>query len=461
MTFAALSTEGLQRLKNIYTEQFTFKIGSDNYTIPKFFAAFLSPKVCEMLRTDFKRDSLNIEPFNHKSNCFNLLINLTYGHTISITEENFDEILYYAEELQNGEIVKYCMKFLANEEILYDSISLDTIIRSLRAKILNGNDIDVEIEYLAENFYNINLSEISSLGPEILNKIFMSKKFTKFDYDKMFEFFMNLSMKHGPRYYILFNNISFRDISHDNFVEFLCFMNRSDLSDEVWNSVKSRIVSPPRNFAKGKNTESFVSNTTIPTMSDDEHLTTDLNTMSDICQLQIQSEDSQSLPLILEFRESEPLKGVLNYLHKNCFTVKPSSKNTGYATTLVKPQGQKKNFWTQDEENSWIRIDLKKHKLMIKSYSLHGRVDIDEYQLQTWKLQGFNEMKQWEDLDVHENQPLPFKKTVTFHIENKDKKQTTYFMAFKLIQTGVNTSGTNDLVISRIELFGQLELNKH
>ena len=461
MTFAALSTEGLQRLKYIYTEQFTFRIGSNDYTIPKLFAAFLSPKVCEMLRNDFNKDSLNIEPFNHKSNCFNLLISLTYGQAIAITDENYDEILYYADKLQNGELVKYCMRFLSSSDASFDSTSLDTVLRSLKAKIQSGTDIDIEIGYLAENFYNINLAEISSFGPEVLNKIFVNKKFTKFDYDKMFEFFMNLSMKHGPKYYILFNNISFRDISHDNFVEFLRFMNRSDLSDEVWNSVKNRIVAPPGNFTKSKNTASFISNVTLPTMSDDEHLTTDLNTISDICQLPAHIDDCQNLPLLLECKESEPLNGVLSYLQKNCFTVKPSSKNTGYATTLVKPQGPKKNFWTQDEENSWIRIDLKRHKLMIKSYSLHGRIDYDQYQLQTWKLQGFNEMKQWEDIDSHENQPLLFKKTVTFHLENKDRKQTKYFMAFKLIQTGVNTSGTNDLVISRIELFGQLAPNKH
>jgi hypothetical protein len=58
----SLSAKGLANLPhNVYENDFTFGVGDDRYKCPSFVAAFLSPRLCSLQRSDATLHEFAIE----------------------------------------------------------------------------------------------------------------------------------------------------------------------------------------------------------------------------------------------------------------------------------------------------------------------------------------------------------------------------------------------------------------
>jgi hypothetical protein len=92
-----LSAKGLAKLpQNVYENDFTFIVGDDRYKCPSFVAAFLSPRVCSLQRTDGTLHEFIIET-KDPNQLFESIVGLGEGRsmTVSATNSSFVRSICY------------------------------------------------------------------------------------------------------------------------------------------------------------------------------------------------------------------------------------------------------------------------------------------------------------------------------------------------------------------------------
>ncbi|EAY15311.1 hypothetical protein TVAG_394550 [Trichomonas vaginalis G3] len=108
------------------------------------------------------------------------------------------------------------------------------------------------------------------------------------------------------------------------------------------------------------------------------------------------------------------------------------------------------HFFTKGEPNLWVKADLKGYKLKPKSYILQSTCEGDYHLLRSWKLEGIKEDGTSIVLD---NQNYEFKQS---EIKEFPLQTNDYFVAFKITQTGKNSSDQDYFRISVFDFKGKL-----
>jgi hypothetical protein len=138
--------------------------------------------------------------------------------------------------------------------------------------------------------------------------------------------------------------------------------------------------------------------------------------------------------------------------HTKRITVMASSIEKGDPTELVGIVPTE--LWTKDVPASWFCIDLGRNRSVVPTYyTLRHGGNYKADSLRTWDFQGSTDGVQWSLLLRHTNdQSLngPFA-TCSWPI-----KASVGYRYFRILQTGHNSSNHNFLVISGIELYGEL-----
>ncbi|EAY10984.1 hypothetical protein TVAG_446860 [Trichomonas vaginalis G3] len=107
------------------------------------------------------------------------------------------------------------------------------------------------------------------------------------------------------------------------------------------------------------------------------------------------------------------------------------------------------DFHTQNSENSWIRADLKGYKLKPNSYILLSTYS-DSRLLRYWRLEGIKEDGSTVVLD---NKDYAFK---TMETKKFPLQTNNYFVAFKIIHTGKNQTGSYEINVQVFDFKGEL-----
>ena len=420
--------------------------------IPRCIAVFLSPRVFSIIKQNATNTELELQTPDDDE-MFEQLIQLGYGKQIYINDENRNSLLSFGKELENKELVDACM----NVKGLYASPSAMTLknaIPSLKSKVTVGANITNDINFVADHFFEFDQKELYVLDHHTLKRILSHPSLSIRNENTLFNFVFDLVSVKGRTYQPLFEFIHFEDIGVEEMSRFVNAFNASSLSEPVWRSIGRRLTAEQSHVS--------VAQSPIPRKKSKERKTSaPLLTHEDITEDAPPSDIDESPPtpkkgrkIIATYSPSQnhPFKGVLSSMQnlKGKVAISASSKNTGFLSKLIK-NGNMTNFWTHNEPDSWIRIDFKKASLVPTSYALAGRCDHDFNQMQSWVFEVLSQ-KSWIVLDEHHEQPLSTKKAYSFKLP----EQTNAYKSFRIRQIGPNTYGDNDLVLSRIELFGQL-----
>lgn len=154
----------------------------------------------------------------------------------------------------------------------------------------------------------------------------------------------------------------------------------------------------------------------------------------------------------------------LNPHDQGYVTVTMSSTATGAASWLVDRAGGQ-NVHTSTIANSWIAIDLGVNNRLIPNYyTLRLRGQYNGHAIRNWKFQGCNNAASnsvadlsaatWTDLDVRVND------TTMADIADSWGRYTvsgatTGYRWLRILQTGVESSGTHYLILGEFEFYGQ------
>ena len=449
-----LSSQNLSFIERLVTiETFTFKTNKKRYLIPRCIAVFLSPKVFSIIKQNATNTELELKT-RDDDDVFEQIIQLGYGKQIYINDDNRKSLLSFAQELENKELIDAC----TNIKGLYSSpssLTLKNAIPSLKSKITFGANVTNDINFVADHFFEFDQKDLYTLDHHTLKRILSHPSLSIRNENTLFNFVFDLVSVKGRTYQPLFEFIHFEDIGVEEIARFVNAFNASSLSEPVWRSIGRRLTAEQSHLSVPP------SPSPIPRKKSKERkTTTPLLTHEDITEDAPNSDQDEAVPTPKKGRKviatynlgSDPFKGVLSSMQnlKGKVAISASSKNTGFLSKLVK-HGNMTNFWTHNEPDSWIRIDFKKNSLVPTCYSLAGRCDHDFNQMQSWVFEVLSQ-KTWIVLDEHKEQPLITKKPFTFKLP----EQSNAYKSFRIRQTGPNTYGDNDLVLSRIELFGTL-----
>lgn len=111
-------------------------------------------------------------------------------------------------------------------------------------------------------------------------------------------------------------------------------------------------------------------------------------------------------------------------------------------------------YYSANVVNESITVTLVNNTINLTHYSIRTRNDQNNNQLRSWKLQGSNNNSTYVDLDIKTNNTtiVGINTWHTFPIPS-----STFYKYIKLINTGVDSSGSNFfLCIGGLEFYGQL-----
>ena len=130
-----------------------------------------------------------------------------------------------------------------------------------------------------------------------------------------------------------------------------------------------------------------------------------------------------------------------------------SSTGSGSLESLVDRQNSE--FYTESNSEYWVKIKLPgTAKLNCNYYLIKTRSASSNYYPRNWKLQGSNNDSTWIDLDIQSNNTTLNSNSQWLSIALNCGVSYNYF---KLLTTGINSSGSYHFVLGEIELYGAYE----
>ena len=156
----------------------------------------------------------------------------------------------------------------------------------------------------------------------------------------------------------------------------------------------------------------------------------------------------------VEYNDDDPLNGMLRKENENENVLLEASSRQEFVYTILKALPYI-YFYTNDEQNSWIKASFKNKKLFIISkYMIRGQnrpYSGGWCHLQTWKLEGQLPHGNWILLDTQSNQDISESKIKLYKINYNEP-----ICAVRLTQTGKSTSNNDNLLINQFEIFGKV-----
>lgn len=441
-----LSSAGLSYVERLSSvEYFTFIAGGSKYVVPRALAVFLSPKVFKIVKDNATNLTLTLKTSDNNK-VFDDIIKLASGSQIYINEKNIDTLFSFAKELENTELMEICHK--KNHELVFKSpITLENAIRTIRSKIKAKMNIDNDISFIAERFFDFTPKSLHSLDPDTLYRIISDENLQIRTESKLFAFIYNIVRDCGESYFRLYDLVRFNELSDSEMKLFVDSCNITNINETIWKSICSRFSKTSNSSLRSPKREKLA----VPVILPHDDLTVEVPITEEITQLPKSPKKKKSS----ESHEYKPSKddilsgGIFGSIPvlKGKVALSSSSKNTGFISLLLK-NGNNTNFWTHNEPNSWIRIDFKTIHVKITGYTLQGRCDHDYNQMQSWVLEVMVN-KHWVAIDTVSGKALN-KSPMYFPCAKNDYEVKTV----RIRQTGPNTYGDDDLVLSRMELFG-------
>lgn len=169
------------------------------------------------------------------------------------------------------------------------------------------------------------------------------------------------------------------------------------------------------------------------------------------------------IPILYE--EKGEFKGIINYLKKNSkgdieneISVTSSSTfSTSYdPRNILIYYDKAKRFLSEDNENFWICIDFKEHRVIPTNYTIKTfELSQNSAHPKSWIIEASNDNDNWDVIDERNNCPFLNGRNFihTFIINNQNLKSYRYI---RMRQTKPNWTESIYLMISCIEFFGTL-----
>jgi hypothetical protein len=416
-----LSSKGLAQLPaNCYENDFTLIAGGQAHHCPCWAADFISPRISRLRSADATIREFRIE-VNDCSDAIESLLSFRegIGLEIEVNDSTCDIYLAIATELWNVELFD-----LICETRGCDFEKVIAELRLVEASSCGISGFESLVERCSCSISEVPRSSLSKMSVDLLHSILSHDSLKLPSKDWLYEFVKAQLTRHDC-YSTLLELIRYEYLSIDSICDFVRLISESFdlLTYPIWLSLIRRLT-----------------------------LSVSPNQINDrVNQVFVASEGGE-------------LNGIFSFLTRECggnihdrgiVAVSASSQHySDYPVQVIFDFKTKfSGFATKNEDNSWICIEFKQHRIKPTHYSIRTRADSDTQHPRTWVLEGVGDAGDWFPLDCQtSNSELSGPNCVrTFSIGSPREVRSV-----RLRQTGPNSSNCNHLILKSIELFGEL-----
>jgi hypothetical protein len=404
----------LSYAKVLYPNDFAIIAGNHKYRCSKILAAFLSPRISQLISTDIMIDRFVLHVDDSKFR-FKEVLNLANGKSIPITAANFDYLLQIAEILDNQEM------FAQLQQHRPSAIDSVTVIRDALAKLSEGSVPTAEFQHISSNLSDFGPSDFRQFDIDNLSEIFFSNDVRVTDESSLFSLVLSIIHDRGPSARHLLYSIEYENLPLCEMIQFSEEVKLFEVTGPIFYSLCKRLAYSPvtRQFPMRR------------------------------------ISDQQEFP----FAEGRPFDGLFAHIQdqwkRNAHEegIVRVTTSDGTSPARVTDHNWRDSWYSRNTPNSWIQFDFVDHAFQLQKYSIRTFVGgPNSGHLKNWVMEGSNTGKEWTEIDRRQdNSDL-----------NNRNKQTTFscreqigiFRYIRLRQIGSNHSGNNFLFLGNVEFFG-------
>jgi hypothetical protein len=415
-----LSASGLKRASMIHDPMFTIAAGSTEFHCSRFQAAFISPRISELLRSDPTIDRFVLEGVQlDSSGLRSMFEDLLQSGSFEISEASAQVMVVLCGKLLNDELSEAVADFCFSQE----ELDLTNCVVRFRSKNEMNVDYSEELEFIASQFYELDRSVIDDLTINELDEI-LSSDAVQLDSE---DWLCSYLVSRGSEFSGLFSHMRYEHLSAEGIEKFISTFSWSEMNELIWRRLCSRLTH----------------------------------------RVVLESRDLETNRQFVNrpFSESGPWSGVISYLTARCGgnvhqqgLVDITSSNNSSSCYQVADFGWTSWWASNGAANSWLQFDFKDCAIALTRYTLKSDGNSGaHYHLIQWKLEGSMDANEWEIIDHRKTEELsgPF---ITKMFKCSSESIPSFYRYLRLTQTRKNASGTDCLVLCNIEFFGSLRV---
>jgi hypothetical protein len=402
--------------KMLYPSDFAIIAGKHKYRCSKLIAAFLSPKIAQLISGDILADSY-VLPFDDSKFEFKQVFRLLQGDVLEITRENRHYLAQIGELLGNQEIIAQVRDFVP------DNVDPLAVLQSAIDKIEMGLRPDQELDYIASHLSEFSDADFRHFRLEDLYTIFFSDNLRVDDESSVFQLVMKIIRNQDHRARVLLYSIAYENLTVAEMVEFADEVTNSELTGSIFHSLCKRLV-------RCVNRRKYP----VRRLSDDQEFT---------------------------YREGTSFDGFFDAVHRlwnrnahdeGIVTITTSD---GTSAAKVIDRNWKECWVSKNIPNSWVQFDFMDRVFQLTHYTLKTFIGgPDSGHLKHWVVEGSNNLKDWTEIDRRDN---------CTGLNDRNRYRTYkcegskgLYRYIRLKQTGKNHRGNDFMFLGNVEFFGAL-----
>jgi hypothetical protein len=229
--FSALLRDGFDRMQEfVESEEFTFVVNGENFSMPLTEALLLSFTVCEIVRNDASCRSFRIDTGDMRSGEFGEFLSfIRRSRVANIGIESGQTFLSFCRVLGNDSLSLLLLSVL--HPIVSDSSpSIDSGLRGIPF-------YEVDVDFCASRFYLYSVKELRMLDHSLLHRILASPSLTIRTEDA----FLRLILDLGDDFREFFNYVEICHLSASGISNFVDRVGFENLTSMIWSKVSHRL----------------------------------------------------------------------------------------------------------------------------------------------------------------------------------------------------------------------------
>lgn len=457
----SISSLGLKNIiLNKYTEEddFILVFGEQRFQMKSFFAEFISPIISRLHQSDPTIETIDFsELFHDKSQQFkefskyiitdetiSLLQQISSGFTIDINEEQAFKMRLLSIILGNEELFT---KINENFPPDYSEENISTYLTNIQcyyhfSQFSPDFDFAGVISFISNHFYLLDLDEFLKIPRRMQYLIISNPDLQINNEDSLLEVVIQIIESDQKKDEIedirFLEQIEFAGLSEDKLCQFLNNFDINEINTVLWQNLYQCFFN---HF--DKNVKRILRKIRKETIEFDGNKLNQFN-------------------------------GILTFIGKGKALDALDNGDIDVSSSSIFKEKDKPSFALHFDDdsiyfqsksfpNSWFCIDFKDFKVnpshySIKSDSLAGS---GGYHPQSWNVEGSNDLVKWDVLDSRRQEKSLDDRGAsnTFEIQNKND-DNRYYRYIRIIQRGLNTHNSNNLVFAAIEFFGDVQFIK-
>lgn len=180
--------------------------------------SFISPLVSKLLMSDSSISEFTLKTAN-SSKCSSILRSLLNGNSTTVKKDLIDTFRNISAELGNEELM----------DCVEDDITLQNVINITKIKHMKCLDIEKEIEFIANNFSNFNVTDFSTLDVSIIDSVLSSDHLVVENEHRLFEFIRGLISEYGEEYSSLLSHLILEYLDKSDISIFIQYIDESNI----------------------------------------------------------------------------------------------------------------------------------------------------------------------------------------------------------------------------------------